>query len=101
LPGPLLWHLEGPTIPEPLIRTDAFHHAGQGRLDGEGNENLPVELFRPTLLARPDGVVPQAVEVQPVMSLHLRPRVLGMDAVWVNVLRPARQQRSLRRLPVS
>ena len=47
-----------------------------------------------------DGVVPQAVEVLPVLADHLRPRVLGQGVVGRNVLRPPGHERPLGRLPL-
>ena len=71
--APVFGDVEGAAVPEPVVRADRLHHAGQSRLDRERHENLPVEITWLPVVLRPDRIVPQTVEVEPVLTDHLGP----------------------------
>ena len=63
-------------------------------------ENLPIEFGRLPLVLGPDGVFPQAVEVQPVLANHLRTRIFTVGIGRRNLLAPPRHERAFGRLPI-
>jgi len=112
-PGPAGRNLERPPVPQKLVGADDLLDARQDRLDAERDEDLAVPLPRRRRLQRVervepgvgdasagpwarfalDGVVPQAVQVQPLLADHLRAGVLRPGVLARHVLRPARLQR--------
>src|SRR5205823_3240988 len=72
---------EGTTIPQSIRITDALADAAERRFDRERHKDLAVELLGPFVVFWPDGVIPGAVEVLPVLADELWPRILGMHLV--------------------
>ena len=63
-------------VPETLVWAENFHDAREGGVDGKGDEDLALPDIRCAGGADGfEGVVPQAVEVLPVLAHHLRARV--------------------------
>ena len=80
-----------PTIPETLVRAEDFHDAREGGVDGKGDEDLTLIGSRCAGGADGfEGVVPQAVEVLPVLAHHLRARVFWQGVVGGDVFRKRR-----------
>ena len=78
-------------IPETLVRAEDFHDAREGGIDGKGYEDLPLPDIRCAGGADGfEGVVPQAVEVLPVLANHLRARVFWQGVVGGDVFRKRR-----------
>ncbi len=80
-----------PAIPESLVRAENFHDAREGGVNGKGYEDLTLIGIRCAGVA--DGfesVVPQAVEVLPVLAHHLRARVFWQGVIWRYVFRKRR-----------
>ena len=100
VPTAALRQFEGAAVPESVVRTDAFHDAGQRRLDGVGDEDLAVEFARLRSVFLGDRVVPEAVEVQPVAADHLRPGVFRQRVVRRDILGPLGHQRSASGFPL-
>ena len=88
--APALGDLEAAAIGHAV---GVLHHARQGRLDGVRHEDLGLRA-----VGQLD--VPQAVEVQPLLADHLRPRIFGQGLFRRDVLGPARHQRPGGRLPL-
>ncbi len=97
--APVFGDVEGAAVPEPVVRADRLHHAGQSRLDRERHENLPVEITWLPVVLRPDRIVPQTVEVEPVLTDHLGPGILGVGTLRPDIMGPLRHQRAVGRLP--
>ena len=87
-------------IPEVLVLRDVLADAGERRLDRERHEDLPVPLLRLRGALRGDRVVPQAVEVLPVLADDLRPRVFLPGVLGRDLLAPLRHERGRGGLPV-
>jgi hypothetical protein len=95
-PGvPAFREAEGPAVPEPVVGPDGLFNAGEGGLDGEGDEDVPVVGFGFRIAGRTDGVFPEAVEVHPIVADHLGAGIIGMRQGGINVGRPARHDASL------
>ena len=80
-----------PTIPESLVRAENFHDAREGGVNGKGYEDLTLIGIRCAGVADGfEGVVPQAVEVLPVLAHHLRARVFWQGVIGGDVFRKRR-----------
>ena len=78
-------------IPETLVRAEDFHDAREGGVDGKGDEDLTLPCtWRAGGADGFEGVVPQAVEVLPVLAHHLRARVFWQGVVGGDVFRKRR-----------
>jgi len=99
LPG--FGHVERAAIPEAVLGADLLHHARQRRFDRVGHEDLPVEGRRLRLGGRTDGILPQPVQVLPLLAHHLGPGILGQGVLGRDLLGPARGQRAVGQLPLA
>ncbi len=95
---PLGGQFERAPIPDSLVLADRAHDAGQRGLDRERHQDAILEGGPRSLFAG-DCEVPEAVEVQPVLARHLRPRVFGEGILGRDFPGPARFQRPICRLP--
>ena len=85
---PCLWQGYAAAIPESLVRAENFHDAREGGVDGKGYEDLALIGSRCAGGADGfEGVVPQAVEVLPMLAHHLRARVFWQGVIWGDVFR--------------
>ena len=78
-------------IPQTLVWAENFHDAREGGVNGKGYEDLTLPDIR--CAGGADGfesVVPQAVEVLPVLAHHLRARVFWQGVVGGDVFRKRR-----------
>jgi hypothetical protein len=75
-----------------MLGSDGFFHAGQGGFDRERDEDLAVPGGRLRVVLRDDGIVPEAIEIEPIGSGELGAGVFGMDAVGVDILGPAGEE---------
>jgi hypothetical protein len=92
--------VEGAVIDELVIRANSFHDAGEGRFDGEGDEDLAVIFAWQARSLPHDGIVPEAVEVGPVVANELGAGVFGVDIGGRNILGPAGHERAGGRFPI-
>src|SRR3990172_9424987 len=95
LTGPLLWNLEGPSVPQPV---DVFQDTRQGRFNRKRDENGAAE-FLPEgwrVLLCCFGKLPKAVQVHPLGADHLRARVFRERIFGIDILCPLRQERGIR-----
>ncbi len=73
---------EGAGVPDAIFGADGFHHAGEGGFDGIGDEDLALEFLGEAFgVAGDDGIIPQAVEVDPFRPLHLRAGIFAQGVV--------------------
>ena len=70
---------EAALIPECVFWSDAFFDAGESRFDGEGDEDLSDPLSGSSGCLISDGVVPESVEVGPLIA----------DELWAWVFLPS------------
>ena len=96
---PFLGNCDSPAIPEGFFRTDRLADPRERRLDGEGNEDLPVPGLRPAGVLGHDGIVPEPVEAEPLFAGHMRPRVFGKDQAGLDLGGPAGHDPALDGLP--
>src|SRR5581483_6337406 len=99
--------LERAVVDELVFGADGFHDAREGGFDREGDEDLAVPFFWPARgpphgRGPPhEGVVPEAVEVGPVVADHLGPGVFGVDVGGRDILGPAGHEGAGGGFPVS
>ena len=96
---PCRWPFEAGAIPKPVGVAHFCHHAGKGRFNRKRHQDFAVEFLRPRFVLRPHGVIPKSIQVLPLTSNHLRPRVFCQSILRRNFGGPPRRQRSFRRLP--
>src|SRR5690606_21490153 len=84
---------ERPAVPEALVRPERLLTARQGRLDGERNEDASLVRLR-SLPGRGgrDGILPEAVEVDPGLPRHLWARVLRERVGGIDILGEAAEE---------
>ena len=97
--GPALGHRESAPVPEAILVADRLHHTRESRLNRKWHEDFSIKSRGRLLILWSDCVVPKPVQIQPILADHLRARIVGVRTLRGNVLGPARQQRSLGRLP--
>src|SRR5690606_36239434 len=64
-------------IPKLAVLADGLANAGEGRLNGERNKNLPFISTRPTRGSRLDRIVPVIGGMLPSIVRHLRTGIVG------------------------
>ena len=80
---------EGAAVPEGLVRLHGLLDAGQGGFDGERHQDLAFPGSGSGIGgAGGDGIVPEAVEVLPLVAGHLRSRVFRPDVAGRDVFGP-------------
>ncbi len=77
-------------VPEALVRLHGLLDAGEGGFDGEWHQDLAFPGSGHGFgRAGGDGVIPEAVEVLPLVAGHLRPRIFGPDTLGRDIFGPA------------
>ncbi len=83
------------SIPEALPGRDMLGDTREVRLNGERHEYLVVEVAGVCVVLVGDAVLPDPVEVHPVVSDHLGAWVFGKDVLRGDVLGPSCEQWSV------
>ena len=89
---PLFLEFETASIPEPMIFADPFLYTRQGGLHWEWYEKWTIKRLGLRCSDGTDCVLPEAVEVLPAVSFHLRSRVFWMHVLWRDALTPGRHE---------
>ena len=79
---------ERTAVPERLRRLQFAPHAGKRALNRKRNENLPLPVLRPLVSLACHGVLPQSVQVRPLVADHLGARVQPPGVLRSNLLAP-------------
>ena len=100
LGAPLRGHLKLPRVPKPLVLAHIRHHARERGLNGERHKNFSIELLRLRRVLVCNRVIPESVQVEPILAHQLRARVFRVRVLRRHVPGPVRHQASLSRFPI-
>ena len=81
--------LEGPSVPDPLVGLDGLHHSGEGGFDRERDQDPTVKRRWTVAILGADGIIPQAIEIDPFRPDHLGSGILRVRFPGINLRRPA------------
>src|SRR5688572_596493 len=81
LPGPFRWNGETAAVPEAIVWGYVARNTGELRFHGKGHEDLAVHGGGRGDPLVSDGVVPMAVEVEPLLAHQLRAGIAAPDVV--------------------
>ena len=99
--SPLLGYGELAAIDEPLVGINLSHHARETRLNGERHQDMSLIADVLNRAAAGNGIVPQSVEVHPLVALQERPRIFGQWILRVYIGRELRLQSLADGLPLA
>src|SRR4051812_48149661 len=80
---------DGPLIPQSLRRVKGVLHPGEGGFNGERDEYFTVKGFGQGRFPVGYSVLPQPVQVLPVVPYHLRTWIVRKYIVWIYLFSPA------------
>ena len=81
--------LEGPSVPDPLVGLDGLHHSGEGGFDRERDQDPTVKRRWTVAILGADGIIPQAIEIDPFRPDHLGSGIFRVRFPGINLRRPA------------
>ena len=76
------------SVPECLVWPEFPSHSGERGLEAEGDQDLSIGSSKLVCAGWCDGIVPQPVQGLPLMTDHLRPRILRVDRGGIEGLGP-------------
>ena len=85
-------HIEHATIPQLFVRLQQAFHAGNRRFNREWNENLARPFRRTVGFPFVDCILPQPVQILPVLTDKMRPWIFPPRVFRRDLLAPWRHQ---------
>ena len=98
LPFPRFRHGEAAPVPQMLAGSYRLAHAGEAGFDAVGDKDLAVGFLKRDVEGQ-YGVVPEAVEVHPVVALQQWAGIFGQGRLRIDLFRPGSPDMAAGRRP--